>query len=131
MDSRNGVEDLAARRSEDHGVVFQGLTFMVRAATDDLQPGLSVSGDTALLVWVDTRDTNRNISYRLSGNAGVDWGNTARLVSAPTDEFEPACDLLEMKGACAWSDTRTGAPLPKARQTVDGGNSWEALFDLD
>jgi hypothetical protein len=131
MDGRNGVEDLAARRSEDHGATFQGLTFMVRAATDDLQPDLSISGDTALLTWVDTRSANRNISYRLSSNAGVNWGSTARLVSAPTDEFEPACDLLGMLGACAWSDTRTGAPLPMARQTVSSGNPWEALFDLD
>jgi hypothetical protein len=131
MDNRDGPQDLAARRSTNHGASFAGLTFMVRAPTDDVQPNLRVSGQAALLTWVDTRNVNQSISYRRSGDAGLSFGATARLVSAPTDEFEPACDLLGDLGACAWSDSRTGAPLPKARQSVDGGAVWQALFDLD
>jgi hypothetical protein len=131
MDNRNGVHDLAARRSTNHGASFAGLTFMVKAPTDDSQPVARVSGTSALLTWVDTRNVNRSISYRRSGDAGLTWGATARLVSASTDEYEPACDLLGALGACAWSDTRTGEPLPKVRQTLDGGALWGALFDLD
>jgi len=131
MDNRGGVQDLAARRSTDHGASFAGLTFMVRAATDDVQPTVRVSGQSALLTWVDRRHVNQSISFRRSSDAGLNWGPTARLVAAATDEFEPACDLLGDLGACAWSDTRTGMPLPKARHSVDGGATWQALFDLD
>lgn len=131
VDTRTGNQELAVRRSGDGGASFAGLTFLVRASSDDSEPVLRVSGDDAVLSWVDRRSGNRNISYRHSSDGGVSWAGTARLVAASTDEFSPACDLLDGLAVCGWQDTRTGVALPMARDSLTGGASWLTLMPLD
>ena len=131
VDTRTGNQELAARRSSDGGASFAGLTFLVRASTDDSEPVLRVSGNDAVLSWVDLRSGNNNISYRHSGDGGATWAATARLVSASTDEFSPACDLLDGLAICGWQDTRTGVAVPMARDSLTGGASWLTLRALD
>ena len=130
-DSRFGVQDLAYRRSTNSASSFAGLTFLVRAPSADSEPVMRLSESDALLVWVDRRSGNQNISYRRSGDLGVSWGSTKRLVAAPTDEFGPACDLSFGRAACALLDTRTGMPAPMARESTDGCLTWGALKQLD
>ena len=55
----------------------------------------------------------------------------ARLVAAPTTEFDPFCDSDGKVAVCVWTDTRTGEPLPHGRESVDGGQSWGPRFELD
>ena len=130
-DQRFGNEDLAYRRSIDSGVSFAGLTFLVRAPSDDSQPTIGSDGSNGLLTWVDERSGNKSISFRHSGDGGASFGATARLVSAPTDEYGPACDVEGTSAACVWMDTRTGDPEPHARESLNGGLTWLTRFEVD
>jgi hypothetical protein len=130
-DLRFGNEDLAYRRSTDSGANFAGLTFLVRAPSDDSEPSIGSSGLEGLLTWVDERSGNKNISFRHSGDGGATFGATARLVAAATDEFGPACDLEGSLAVCAWVDTRTGQPKPHTRESQNGGMTWLPRFELD
>ena len=131
VDTRNGNQDMAERFSKDGGGSFAVMRFLVRAPSDDSRPVMSHSSGNAVLAWVDHRSANENISFLSSTNSGASWSPAARLVAAPTDEFEPDCDLLGDLGACVWSDTRDGDPLPHARQSVDGGQTWLTRKKLD
>lgn len=150
-DLRFGNQDLAYRRSTNSGVTFDGLTFLVKAPTDDSEPVISViDGLGGLLTWVDERSGNKNISFRRSNDGGSSFGAAARLVNAPTDEFAPACDLkfgplnpgadgipnsgdetFAELAACVWVDTRSGEPKPHARHSLDGGMTWLSRFEID
>jgi len=130
-DDRFGVSDLAFRRSTDTGGSFASLTFLVRAPTNDSSPVMRLSGSNALAVWVDLRSGNQNVSYRHSGDGGISWDTATRLVSASTDEVEPACDLLGDLAVCTWSDGRVTPSVLKGRESVVGGSAWLPLRDLD
>jgi hypothetical protein len=131
VDTRSGNDDLAYRRSINAGVSFAGLTFLVKAPTDDSELVIVASGTDGLLVWVDERSGNRNISYRRSDDGGQSFLSTVRLVSADTDDFAPACALEGGLAVCGWTDTRTGEPVPNVRNSVDGGQTWLPRQELD
>jgi hypothetical protein len=131
VDERFGNQDLAFRRSTDGGASFARLTFLVKAPTDDAQIVMDLSGENGVLAWVDRRSANRNISFRHSSDAGLNWGSTARLVSAPSGEALPACALAAGVATCAWDDTREREPLAHARESVSGGAAWGTRFELD
>jgi len=130
-DRRWGNDDPAFRRSVDAGANFGPRKFLLRASTDDSQLILRVDGLNGLLSWVDNRSGNRNVSYRHSADGGATWGSALRLVAASTDESQPACDLSGDLASCVWTDTRSGDPSPHARDSIDGGASWLARFELD
>jgi len=130
-DSRNGVKDLSYRRSLTGAASFEGLTFLVKAPTDDSEPNLRISGTDAVLAWVDERSGNQSISFRRSGDTGATWGATSRLVGAATDEFDPGCALQGGLAVCGWTDMRTGAPIPNVRNSIDGGLNWTPRQELD
>jgi hypothetical protein len=131
VDTRFGNEDLAYRRSTTSGASFAGLTFLVKAPTDDSEPSIASSGLDGILTWVDERSGNKNISFRRSGDGGASFGSTARLVAAPTDEFGPVCDLVSPNAACIWNDTRSGDAKPHARDSTNGGGTFGIRFELD
>ncbi|MFQ5745344.1 MAG: hypothetical protein ACE5HV_17450, partial [Acidobacteriota bacterium] len=62
-----------------------------------------------------------------STDGGASYGALKFLVSAPTDELAPACDLSGTLAVCIWSDTRSGEPLPTARESLDAGLTWSGL----
>lgn len=130
-DARNGVKDLSYRRSLTSAASFEGLTFLVKAPTDDSEPNLRISGTDAVLAWVDERNGNQSISFRRSGDTGATWGATSRLVGAPTDEFDPGCALQGGLAVCGWTDMRTGEPIPNVRNSLDGGQTWTPRQELD
>jgi hypothetical protein len=130
-DLRNGNQDLAYRRSSDSGASFAGLTFLVKAPTDDSQPFIGAGDLNGVLAWVDERDGNKNISYRRSSDGGASFGATSRLVAAGTDEYSPVCDVWTSLATCAWADTRDGGPKPHVRESNSGGIVWDPRFELD
>ena len=102
------------------------------ATTEERNPVLAMDGDLLLIAWEDRRAlTNSHIAYRRSTNGGVSYEPLQFLVSAPTDEVEPACDISGSSVACVWSDLRSGQPVPYARESTDGGVVWSPLRRLD
>ena len=121
----------ASRRSLTSASSFENLTFLVRAPTDDSEPVIRISGTDGILVWVDERSGNQSISFRHSSDTGANWSDNARLVGAPTDEFDPGCDLDGGLAVCGWTDTRTGDPIPNVVNSLDGGQNWTPRQELD
>jgi hypothetical protein len=130
VNRKHGNEDLSYRRSTTSGATFASLKFLVRASTPDLSPVLRVSGNDALLVWIDSRSDNQNVSFLHSGDGGNSFGSTARLVAATTDEYNPACSLVGGEATCVWSDYRNQLADPMKRDSTDGGITWGPRQEL-
>ena len=104
---------------------------LVSATTEERRPILAMDGDLILVAWEDRRAVNSHIAYRRSTNGGEDYEPLSFLVSAPTDEIEPACDISGQLVACVWSDLRHGKPFPFARDSTDGGGNFSTLKRLE
>ncbi len=131
-DPRRGNPDIFSRRSMNGGDSWGPLFVVVSAPTDERNPILAMDGDLLLIAWEDRRaGNNSHIAYRRSHDGGDNYEPVAFLVSAPTDEVEPACAILGNLVACIWSDTRTGQFRPMARESTDGGVVWSPLRPLD
>jgi len=130
VNRKKGNEDISYRRSMTSGTSFLNLKFLVTASTPDLTPVLRVSGNDALLVWIDSRSGNQNVSVRHSADGGTSFGSTTRLVAAPTDEYGPACSLVGGEATCVWSDYRNQWADPMKRDSTDGGQTWGPRQDL-
>ena len=131
VDDRSGSSDLAFRRSQDAGSSFADLEFLVRAPSDDTGISMRLGGTDALVSWVDRKSGNQDVSVRHSQDGGVTWGVATRLVSAPSDESLPTCDVTAGLASCSWIDSRTGELSPHARESLDAGQTWQPRFRLD
>jgi hypothetical protein len=107
------------------------LQFVVRGPGEETRPSVALSGDVALVVWEDSRLGNRDLALRHSPDGGVTWGLATRLVSSPSDESLPTCDVSTGLASCSWIDSRTGELSPHARESLDAGQSWQPRFVLD
>jgi hypothetical protein len=131
VDRRAGNADLALRRSSDGGGGFDALNFLARSPGEDTDSAIRLDGADALVSWVDRRSGDQNISLRRSSNAGVGWEPVTRLVSAPTDEASPECDVNAGVAACVWADARSGVLVPYARHSLDSGKTWQPRFPVE
>ncbi len=130
-DPRRGNRNIFSRRSMNGGDSWGPLQAVVSSLTEEIRPVLAMEGSEVLVAWEDYRAGNSHVGYKLSTNSGASYGPLAFVVSAPTDEFDPVCDLAGGLAACVWSDTRTGQPEARARESLDGGVTWGPMRRLD
>ena len=130
-DERRFVDNVFFRRSVDAGASFQTLTRLTGSPFDDSAPVFGLSGSNAVLGWLDNRDGDINISFRRSDNSGMTWSAAGRIVRAPTDDPDVHCALMGSNVACAWTDLRTGASRLRARFSIDGGQTWPIIMNLE
>jgi len=131
VDNRTGNSDLAFRRSTDAGSSFTEMSFLVRAPSEDTGISMRLGGMDALVSWVDRKQGNQDVSVRHSLDGGATWGMATRLVSSPSDESLPTCDVSVNLASCSWIDARTSELSLHARESADGGETWLRRFALD
>ncbi|UCG91881.1 MAG: exo-alpha-sialidase [candidate division WOR-3 bacterium] len=91
---------------------------------------IAASGDTLHVVWHDDRDTNDEIYYKRSTDAGTTWETDTRLTDEPNWSNVPSVAVLGEKVHVVWEDERDGNLEVYYKRSTDGGTSWETDFRL-
>jgi hypothetical protein len=110
----------------------------VRLTNDTSRSGLSISnawciasgGDTVHVVWYDKRDGNFEVYYKRSTDAGLSWGQDARLTNDTAGSFTPSVAASGSLVHIAWTDMRDGNAEIYYKRSTDGGVTWGADMRL-
>ena len=91
---------------------------------------IAASGDTLHVVWHDDRDTNEEIYYKRSTDAGTTWETDTRLTDDPNWSSIPSVTVSGENVHVVWEDERDGNLEIYYKRSTDGGASWETDFRL-
>jgi len=73
-DVRDGNLEIYYKRSQNAGLSWETDTRLTNNSAHSEYPSISVTGAVVHVVWQDDRDGNREIYYKNSLNAGLNWG---------------------------------------------------------
>jgi hypothetical protein len=91
---------------------------------------IAASGDTLHVVWHDDRDTNEEIYYKRSTDAGTTWETDTRLTDDPNWSSIPSVTVSGENVHVVWEDERDGNLEIYYKRSTDGGTTWETDFRL-
>lgn len=125
-DNRDNNPEIYCKRSTDGGLTWGSDFRLTNNIAASNYPGVTISGTTVHVVWMDNRDSNEEIYYKNSTDAGTTWGTDTRLTnSAAVSQFP----VIVSSGASlhiAWSDNRDGNYEIYYKHSSDGGVNWTA-----
>ncbi|MDP1620985.1 MAG: hypothetical protein Q8M08_01470 [Bacteroidales bacterium] len=128
-DDRNGNNEIYYKRSTDGGSIWGGDTRLTYAPGNSYAPTIIVSGSTVHVFWCDIRiaDTNEEIFYKRSEDAGTTWGKDTRLTFAPWHSEFPSIAISGSVLHLVWTDVRNeiGDYENYYKRSTDGGLTWE------
>jgi hypothetical protein len=87
---------------------------------------VALSGSVVHVVWSDLRDSNNEIYYKRSTDAGVNWGTDTRLTSNSSDSRYPSVAVSGSVIHVVWYDNRDGNNEIYYKRSTDAGVSWGA-----
>ena len=86
---------------------------------------IAASGDTLHVVWYDDRETNEEIYYKRSTDAGTTWETDTRLTEDPNWSSIPSVAVLGENVHVVWEDERDGNLEIYYKRSTDGGTTWQ------
>jgi len=110
--------------SRDAGETWSNETRLTPSYCNAQYPTLSMSNRTLHLAWVDNRDGNEEIYYKVSRDAGETWSNDIRLTYDNGSSLDP---FIYSKGrlvCIAWVDNRDGNEEIYYKVSRDAGETW-------
>ncbi len=133
---RTVVEELYYKGSSDGGTTWSADRRITQSPAPKGFPDTAVVGNRIFVVWIDHRDGNWEIYYKLSTDAsGTSWGNDARLTNDFGISEVPAVAVSGNDIHVVWADSRgEKGPEPDAyidnyeiyyRHSPDGGTTWD------
>jgi len=87
---------------------------------------VAASGNSVHVVWHDFRDGNNEIYYKLSTDAGVNWGSDTRLTNNNSSSMNPAISVSGQMVHVVWQDSRDMNNEMYYKRSTNGGSSWSA-----
>jgi len=107
-DERNGNAEIYYKRSTDAGVSWGADTRLTNDTSWSEYPSVAVSGLAVHVVWRDERDGNDEIYYKLSTNAGINWGADTRLTNDTALSSGSSVAISGSVVHVVWRDERDG-----------------------
>jgi hypothetical protein len=123
-DDRDGNPAIYYKRSTDLGVSWGADTRLTNNPYNSAMPSVAVSGPVVHVVWRDYRDGDFEIYYKLSTNAGVNWGADIRLTNSTGNSLNPSVAVSGSVVHVVWQDIRDGNNEIYYKCSTDGGASW-------
>jgi hypothetical protein len=127
VDFRNGNPEIYYKHSTDYGASWEAVQRLTNDAAASLFPFISASGNDLHIAWVDERNGNKEIYYKLSTNKGVSWGADFRLTQDPLVSDNVSIVSSGSFVHTAWEDTRDGNYEIYYKRSTNGGTSWDAV----
>ena len=125
-DLRDGNEEIYYKRSEDGGVTWGNDTRLTFQSQESAGPSIAVSGNKVCIVWHDTRDSNYEIYFKSSSDAGITWGADLRLTTTANVSEFPCISVSGLGVHVAWEEETSGDWTYEVHYigSSDGGISW-------
>ncbi|MCX6162719.1 MAG: T9SS type A sorting domain-containing protein [Ignavibacteriae bacterium] len=103
-----GHDVIYYKRSTDAGVSWGADTRLTNDTSWSEYPSVAVSGLAVHVVWRDERDGNDEIYYKLSTNAGINWGADTRLTNDTALSSGSSVAISGSVVHVVWRDERDG-----------------------
>jgi hypothetical protein len=123
-DNRDNNPEIYCKRSTDGGATWSTDLRLTNNVAASNFPGVTVSGSTVHVVWMDFRDNNTEIYYKNSNDAGLTWGPDTRLTNSAAVSQYPVIASSGASVHIAWFDGRDGNYEIYYKHTSDGGANW-------
>jgi hypothetical protein len=123
-----GNYEIFYKRSVDGGLSWGPDTQISNNVYFSTNPSISISGSAVIVVWDDDRDgnTNKEIYYNRSSDAGSSWGTDTRLTNDPVASENPCVSVSGSLVFVTWADNRISGPGGYYIRSTDGGINWGA-----
>jgi hypothetical protein len=129
-DYRDNNSEIYYKRSTDAGVSWGSDTRMTNNNFDTYFPSVVVSGSSVIVVWQDDRDSNYEIYYKRSTDAGVSWSGDTRLTNNTAGSLTPSIIVSGLVFHVVWADNRDGNYEIYYKSSTDAGANWGADIRL-
>jgi hypothetical protein len=99
-------------------------------------PRVSIAGvmdPVTHVVWVDSRDGNKEIYYKRSTDWGITWSNDTRLTNTAGTSYQPVlrgCVCCGTDVRIMWVDDDNGNPDIFYKMSSDNGLTWSGDFQI-
>jgi len=123
-----GNFEIFYKRSVDGGLTWGTDTQISNNVYFSTNPSLSISGSVVIVVWDDERDgnTNKEIYYNRSSDAGSSWGTDTRLTNDAAASENACVSISGSLVFVTWADNRVSGPGGYYIRSTDGGMNWGA-----
>jgi hypothetical protein len=120
-----GNFEIYYKHSTDGGYTWGTDTRLTYNTASSLYPSIAVSGSIVNVVWEDQRDGNREIYYKRSYDAGINWGADTRLTNNTANSREPTIAFSGLLVHVVWTDNREGNTEIYYKRSTNIGINWE------
>ncbi len=108
-DDRNITKEIYYNGSTNGGITWSGFdTRVTFNSANSEHPSVSASGQTVHLVYQNNQNTNLQIYYRKSTNAGSNWSGETRLTNTAYTSARPSVTVSGNVVHALWHDSRNG-----------------------
>ena len=107
-DMRDGNFEIYYKNSTDNGQTWSSDMRLTNESTESLHPSVAVSGSNVHITWVDYRDGNEEIYYKVSNDGGLSWDPDIRLTDDQGYSYNPSVALYGQQVNVVWADDRDG-----------------------
>ena len=108
-DDRNVTKEIYYNGSTNGGITWGGFdTRITFNSVNSEHPSVSASGSNVHLVYQNDQNTNLQIYYRKSTNAGSNWSGETRLTNTAYTSARPSAIVSGNVVHAVWHDSRNG-----------------------
>jgi len=93
---------------------------------DNADRCIAATGSVVHVVWMDTRDGNREIYYKRTTDNGSSWGPDTRLTNDPAEQSFASVAVSGSDVHVVWRDNRDSYWENYYKRSTDGGSTWDA-----
>ncbi|MFA7362072.1 MAG: T9SS type A sorting domain-containing protein [Candidatus Kapaibacterium sp.] len=124
FDSRTGRYNIFYKRSTDNGITWGNDLQLTNSSGEARDSYITSNGSFVCIVWVDTRDFNKEIYCKKSTDGGQTWSDDIRLTNFNSDSVGPTLSVNGSFIHIAWADRRDNHTEIYYKNSTDSGLSW-------
>jgi len=123
-DQRDGNWEIYYKGSSNGGKSWTTDIRLTNTSSMSRIPVIATDSDGILVVWMEERDGNWEIYYKMSNDGGNTWTTDKRLTSGSGYSGLPAIATDSDGTHVVWMDGRDGNREIYYKKSSDGGNTW-------
>jgi hypothetical protein len=113
-------------RSTNYGITWEPERFLTSDTIDQRQPVVAVAGSNVHVTWMDQRNNQIQIYYRMSSDNGANWQQETYLTGISyTADYQTIC-AIGNNVHVAWRDFRTIPWHIGYRNSINNGMTWQS-----